>query len=107
MIIHDLNAPRRPIAPLETNTPAIINADAVTTLAISHQLFQPVARRYTQIIETVRKFKHIKLTPRYPLNVERQLGRTLAPEYPGRLSIFEIADHSYQYITGSAKRQGV
>jgi len=44
MIIDDFNELGAAIAPLETDTPLIVDPDAVLTATIALQRFQPIAR---------------------------------------------------------------
>jgi len=47
MIVHDLDIARaaRPFRPLETDSPLIIDADAVLTFSIAFQRFKSVSRQ--------------------------------------------------------------
>ena len=49
MIIHDLNIPSIAVAPNKTDSPLVINADAVLTLAVPVKRLQTVAWRGSQI----------------------------------------------------------
>jgi len=41
------------VVPAETHTPLLVDANAVLTRSLAFQLFQPIARRDSQIVEPV------------------------------------------------------
>jgi hypothetical protein len=43
--IDDLDVPRMAIAPMETDSPLVIDSDAVLSGAIATEFFKPVSRR--------------------------------------------------------------
>ena len=54
MVVNDLNPFWTSIAPLEADTPLIIDSDTVLSCSITAQMLEPVARRNPKILETTR-----------------------------------------------------
>ena len=54
MVVNDLNPFWTSIAPLEADTPLIINSDTVLPCSITAQTLKPVARRNPKILQTTR-----------------------------------------------------
>jgi hypothetical protein len=50
MVVDDFDIVRTALFPLEADPPLIIDPDAPLSDAVVPQLFQPVARRYPQIV---------------------------------------------------------
>jgi hypothetical protein len=63
----DVGGPAVALRPLEADPPLIIDADAVLTLPISAQRFEPVARQRGEVPQRRRRVETVQL----------QLGRTL------------------------------
>ena len=61
MIIYNLNIFRANIRPTKTDSPPIVNTNAVLTGAIAFQRFQTVAGRYHQIVKSTGNLKLSKL----------------------------------------------
>jgi hypothetical protein len=61
MIIHDLDACRSALGPFKTNAVLVIDADAVLAGSFSFKRFEPVTRRYAQIVERCRRIDLIEL----------------------------------------------
>jgi hypothetical protein len=51
--------------PAETNTPPIIDTNAVLPGSVAHQYFKAIARWYTQVIESGNDFQLPQFPPRY------------------------------------------
>ena len=51
MVIRHLNIERVTVAPFETDSPLVINSDAVLPYTVAAQLLEPVCRRDAQVIE--------------------------------------------------------
>lgn len=49
MIIHDRNVAGVPVAPNKADTPLIVDPNAVLSLTVSVERFQPIARRRCQV----------------------------------------------------------
>src|ERR1700730_13609971 len=89
----DIRRARRPIRPLKTNAPLIVDADAVLPLPIALQRFEPVARQRRQIMKDVRSFEAIELEPSGPLDA-RNGFHALASREVSRLLVAVADDHS-------------
>ena len=64
MIVDDFDLKRIAVAPSETNSPLLIDADRMLPPAIARQCFEAVSRRHTQILQTHNGVEHQKLSPR-------------------------------------------
>ena len=73
MIVDDLNVPGFAITPHKTDPPLIVNANAALTLAVAVQSLQTIARRYTQIVQLLRRVYRNQLRAGAPLNLRRQI----------------------------------
>jgi hypothetical protein len=58
---------KRTIWPLETNSPLIVDANALPSLAISCERLKPVSRKSSKILERGRRIATIELESRRPL----------------------------------------
>src|SRR5947209_2056913 len=67
----DVRRARRSIRPLETDTPLIVDADAVLPLPIPLQRFEPVAGQRRQIMKDMRGFEAIEFEPSGPLDARK------------------------------------
>ena len=54
MVVNDLNPFWTSVAPLEADTPLIIDSDTVLPRTITAQTLEPVARRNPKILQTTR-----------------------------------------------------
>ena len=65
MVVNNLNVcwAGGPAPPLKTNSPLVIDANAVLTLSVALQSFESVARQRTEISEFDSCFQTIKLEP--------------------------------------------
>src|SRR5271168_503415 len=81
VIIPDLHVVSVSIAPNETNTPLVVDADTVLSRAVTLQRMKPVSRRKIQIHQTFGRVQHQKLAPRRLPNVH-ELTNTLIAEKP-------------------------
>ena len=64
MVVNDLNPFWTSIAPLEADTPLIINSDTVLRRTVTAQTLEPVARRNPEVFQTTRSVKLIQLAQR-------------------------------------------
>src|SRR5258708_39956980 len=88
----DIRRARRPIRPLKTNAPLIVDANAVLPLPIALQRFEPVARQRRQITKDMRGFETIELEPSRPLDA-REAFHALAGREVSRSLIAVPDDH--------------
>jgi hypothetical protein len=80
VIIDNLDIMRVTIAPLKTDAPLIVDADAPLPLTVGMKLFKPIRRRHSQIRESRRAIQHSQLAQRNLLNIIRKLPRPLKIE---------------------------
>ena len=71
MIIYYFNFVRISIHPFETDSPLLVDADAVLPFPIPLQHLQPVSRRNPQIFEANRSVQELQFMKRLLLNVAR------------------------------------
>jgi hypothetical protein len=68
------------VTPVETDTPLVIDANAVLALPIPVKRFETVCRRNTQVLERNRPIQHAKSSKSRPLDILRELFRKSAVE---------------------------
>lgn len=84
VVINHLNFERVPSFPPEADSPLLVDSDAITALAITFQLFQPVAAGCGQIIQRHRTVNRHQFAKRRPLDVWRKSVRHLfIPKFLG------------------------
>jgi len=64
MVVDDFHVLRSPLGPFEADSKLLIDAHAALPLASALQTFEPIARRYAQILERVSLIELIQLAPR-------------------------------------------
>ena len=64
MVVNDLNPFWTSVAPLEADTPLIIDSDTVLPRTITAQTLKPIARRNPKILETTRSVDLTQLAQR-------------------------------------------
>ena len=64
MVVNDLNPFWTSIAPLEADTPLIINSDTVLRRTVTAQTLEPVARRNPEVFQTTRSVNLIQFAQR-------------------------------------------
>jgi len=74
------------IAKNKTNSVLVVNANTVLARSIARQLFEPIARRYPQIIHVRRRSDNEQSSPRTPHYLVRDSSSTLVIEELFRLS---------------------
>jgi hypothetical protein len=67
VVIGDLNVESISFTPHEADSPLVVDPDAVLSLAISLQLFQPISRWDSQVLERDRAVQQQQLSPRHSL----------------------------------------
>jgi hypothetical protein len=77
MIVHDLNVHGVTIPPAETDSPLVIDPDAVLSFALTLERFQPVGRRHSKVNQFHCVTNHFDLSSGNPLNVTRQFAGKL------------------------------
>jgi len=76
VVVNDLNPFWTSVAPLEADTPLIIDSDTVLPRTVTAQTLEPVARRNPKILETTRSVDLTQLAQRDASDawVERRNG---------------------------------
>jgi hypothetical protein len=93
VIVDDLHVVRIAGTPSKTNTPLIVDPDAVLAGPLAFQWFQPIARRNTQKVESRSGIDLQQLAMCNSLYVGRKPSTVLAPkELLGR-SVRKALDH--------------
>ncbi|SIA36651.1 Uncharacterised protein [Mycobacteroides abscessus subsp. abscessus] len=64
MVVNDLNPFWTSVAPLEADTPLIIDSDTVLPRTITAQTLKPIARRNPKILQTTRSINLAQLAQR-------------------------------------------
>ena len=64
MVVNDLNPFWTSVAPLEADTPLIINSDTVLRRTVTAQTLEPFARRNPEVFQTTRSVNLIQLAQR-------------------------------------------
>lgn len=64
MVVNDLNPFWTSVAPLEADTPLIIDSDTVLPRTITAQTLKPIARRNPKILQTTRSIDLAQLAQR-------------------------------------------
>jgi hypothetical protein len=76
------------IAPLETHSVLVVYADAILSLTITAQSFQPVARQGREIVQAVGVIEHFEFPPCHGFNRLETPDPYILKE-PLRLAVFE------------------
>src|SRR5271163_649349 len=92
VIIRDLHVVSVSVAPHETNTPLVVDADTVLPRAVTLQRMKSVTRRNSQIHQTFGRMQHQKLAPRRLPNVH-ELTNTLIVEKPFGVGALKGLNH--------------
>ncbi len=71
MVIDYLDTARTVISPHKTDSPLIVNANAVLPLPIFFQCFKPICRRNPKIIQRLRFVQHEQFSQSDLLNITR------------------------------------
>ena len=69
MVVHDLDALGATSGPAKTDSELVIDTDTPLPVAIASELFQPVMRRHTQIVDAADQVQLFKFSARHSLDV--------------------------------------
>jgi hypothetical protein len=75
VIVDDLNIMRAPITPPKTNSPLVVDTNAVLTTSCFFQGLQAIPWWHTQILQTTRDLQLQKLSPGHSRYVHELLYR--------------------------------
>jgi len=89
----DLDVVRVSRPPAKTDSPLLVDPNAVLAGPVSLELLQAVARRQSQVIEYRRCVQHKELTERDLLYVRTQLPHGAALEQTLGVAVTEALDH--------------
>ena len=89
MVVNDLNPFWTSVAPLEADTPLIINSDTVLPCSITAQTLKPVARRNPEVFETTRSVDLTQLAQRDASDARIEGRNRLPRKQPLSLTIPE------------------
>ena len=94
MIINNLNIVCILFLPFETDSPLIVNANAMLSLSLPEQCFKLVSRRQSQVLDRRTPIQHPELSKCGLLNIVRQLFRKLTMKYLLRFTTLEALYHN-------------
>ena len=97
MIVGHLDVPRGVISPHKAESPLIVDANTVLTLAITAQSFQTIAGRHAKIVELFGGINSQKLRAGAVLNLRRESPHGIARKDRGRPLVRETPDHDKAY----------
>jgi hypothetical protein len=93
VIVYDLDTIGVAILPFKTDTPPIVDTNAMLPCPIPAQFFQSVRRWNAQVIQAYGTVKHTQLTQGDLLNIVWQPCRTATVKNLGSFLAFEGSDH--------------
>jgi hypothetical protein len=94
MIVYDFYVVSITVPPHETNSPLLIDSNAVLSIAITPQRLKAVSRRHSQIKQFGCGVKHLKLIQRLLLNLTGKPLRMLLVENLFGFFAPKIPDHA-------------
>jgi hypothetical protein len=94
MIINNLNIVCILVLPFETDSPLIVNANAVLSFSIPGQSFKLVSRRDSKVLDCRTPIQHPELSKCDLLNIVRQLFGKLAMKYLFSFTTLEAFYHN-------------
>jgi hypothetical protein len=107
MIVHYLHLFRVTNLPNETDSPLVIDSDAVLSLSISLKRFKSIRRRQTKIFQAGGSIYSVELHKRTLLNGRRRLTRKPPMKNSFGFSAAERLDHKSMVNNEFTRRQGV
>jgi hypothetical protein len=94
MAIGDFDIGGSSLGPTETDPPLLVDPDHMLAGWLALQRFKPVARRNSQIVETLRAVEQTQSDQSLQLDLRRQERRSLAIPNPGGFTVKETQDHA-------------
>jgi len=92
VIVDNLDIVRVTVLPPKADAPLVVDANAVLTLSVAAQRFEPIAGRDTQVLNRACSMYVQELSPCLPLDRAKP-GDEFVVEEPGRVTVFERSDH--------------
>jgi hypothetical protein len=93
MIINNLNIVRISVLPFETDSPLIVNANAMLSFSVPRQSFKIVSRRGFKVLNCGTPIQHPELSKCDLLNIVWQLFGKLPMEYLFSFTALEAFNH--------------
>jgi hypothetical protein len=93
VIVDDLDSIRIAVPPFETDSPLVVDPNAVLSGTPSREPFQPITRRHTKILERLGGIEHHELSQDDPLQTLRKSTSPLPLEDLSRFGAPEALDH--------------
>jgi hypothetical protein len=97
VIVGELYLVGLPVAPSETDSPLIVDPDAVLTFPVPAQNLEAVARDGAQLVETLCRMEHLELPPGPRDEPMVDAPHIAALEQRRRASVSEAPDHMVTY----------
>jgi len=110
MVVNNFHFVCIPITPQKTDSPLIVDANAVSSPPIPHQTFQPITRRYAQLADVRGGVKQDQFPLGPTPDRKWQPTRPLPSKDPFRIAITETLDHALGMIArraNSVKHNGL
>lgn len=101
MVVHDLNFARARRGPHETYPPLVTDPDAVLTDSGSPEVFQPVARRHSKLVEFLDGIQQPQLDERLPVETRIKALDALPLEQSLSVAIGEGDDRALKVYRGA------
>ena len=98
MIIINLNIVCIPVLPFETDSPLMVNANAMLSLSLPGQCFKLVSRRDSQVLHRRTAVQHSELSKCDLLNIVRQFSGKPPIKYLLRFATLEALNHNFVMI---------
>jgi hypothetical protein len=97
VVINDLDFHGVTILPNETDSPLIVDSNAVLSSSVALQLLQPVRWRYPKRIQIASRGKNLQFSRSQTLNVPRQPSREPATKDSLGFPTLEGLNHANKY----------
>jgi hypothetical protein len=78
MVVYNFNLVSICLAPPKADSPPVVNANAVLTLAVSRELLKVISGGCSQVIQPLRSIQQCKFSLSYPLQIRGKSPRELA-----------------------------
>ena len=94
MVVHYFHVPSVPISPHKADSPLVVDANAMLVAPIPKEGFQPVAGRYSQIVDTCIAIDETEFYPSSALYGFREFPNAPPLRYCLGIPVSETPDHS-------------
>jgi len=96
VVVNDLNLRSIAVPPNETDSPLIVDSNAVLSRSVALQLLKPVRWRNPKRIQATRRRENFELSRSQALNIPSQPSRKPTPKYSLGFSTPEGFDHEIE-----------